>query len=393
MILIAEPVHFGHTHVQVNAAFIALFKEVFPTETIEVVAEEGHIMAIKSKTGDKVKDVDFSSFKRYSFPGFFYWFQKIVGEWSEIIRIMLKARKLKPELLVWLCLFPSGHFLQKLLSGLFLSKQKQLVILHGELEYLEPKHKSASADMLGFILKKALNHYQSNTQYVVLGQSIKDCLQKLDLPFAHKVLVFQHPFIYQEGYTEIDFKRPLRICTFGALTTEKQAHLIYELAGRFQHEVESGLVSFETFGIVHSGMELFQNPLVRSFKPNEFIAQNELEEQLSCQHLALFFYDERMYQLSASGALHEALNLKLPFISFGNEYFLEINKGRKLGIITQSLDEMEDIIRKTLANPEPILNELQSSIIMFLQQNSFLLQAEKLQILLKRADLYISIND
>ena len=393
MILIAEPVHFGHTHVQVNSAFIALFKEVFPTEAIEVVAEEEHILAIQSKAGAKVKGVDFTGFKRYSFSGALYWFQKIAGEWRQIVRIVLKAKKLKPELLVWLSLFPTGHFLQRILSGLFLSKQKQLIVLHGELEYLQSKRKSKAEDMLGFILRKTLNHYQNNTQYMVLGQSIKDNLQKLDLPFTHKVFAFQHPFIYHESYTVTDFKLPLRICTFGALTTEKQAHLIYELAARFQSEIDSGLILFETFGILHSGMEVFQNSFVRSFKPNEFIVQDELEEQLSQQHLALFFYDDKMYQLSASGALHEALNLKLPFISFGNEYFIELNKGGEMGVITHSLDEMESIIRKVLVNPEGFLTELQTSIIMFLQQNSFLLQAEKLQFLLKRADLYNSIND
>lgn len=387
MILIAEPVHFGDTHLQVNSAFIALFRHAYPSVKIEVVAEEKHIKAIRSNAGELVNEVSFMGFRQYSKPGSLFWFQKIVGEWRQIIKILLRARKQKPELLVWLCLFPTGHLLQQLLSRLFFPQQQQLVILHGGLEYLIKGEKKRSEHFLASILKNAFRVNHKETNYLVLGQSIKNKLTKISFPYLDKVFVLQHPYLYHSNDYSKKVHSPLKFCVFGALTQEKNAHFIYELATRFEKEIKEGLIQFETFGLVHEALRKFSNPLVTSYKPDEFLAQKELEQQLSGQDIALFFYDQGMYQLSASGALHESLNRRLPFIALKNDYFNQMNEGRNMGILLDSLDEMTLSIKQLLKDPDGSISEFHSSIIMFLQQNSFLLQSEKLQKLFKQAGI------
>lgn len=387
MILIAEPVHFGDTHLQVNSAFIALLRHVYPSGKMEVVAEEKHIKAIKLNAGERVGLVDFRDFRQYSKQGSLYWLQKIMGEWRQVIKILLRARKEKPELLVWLCLFPTGHLLQQLLSRMFLPQQKQLIILHGELEYLIKEKKKSSEHFLAFFLKSAFRINHKRTNYLVLGQSIKDRLTQISLSHLERVFVFQHPYLYHSTADSKKINFPLKFCVFGALTQEKNAHLLYELATKFEQEIKEGLIQFETFGLVHESLGKFKNSLVNSYKPDEFLTQKELEQQLSKQDIALFFYDKGMYQLSASGALHESLNRRLPFIALKNDYFNQLNEGRNMGLLLDSMEEMTTAIKKLLKDPESSISEFHSSIIMFLQQNSFLLQSEKLQELFKMAGI------
>lgn len=388
MILIAEPVHFGDTHVQVNTAFVALFRAVFTAKSIDVVAEEKHIEAIRKIGAEKVDAVNFIGFKQYSKAGSFFWFQKIWGEWRQIFKVVLKAKKENPELLVWLCLFPTGHLFQKLLCKLLLPKQQQLIVFHGELEYLNSKKNQRwSERFLAFFLKNAIKKSPKNIQYLVLGPSIKDNLPTQSFPDLQKVSVLQHPFLYDLEVKQKELSNTLNVCVFGALTKEKNVHLIYELAARFELEIKEGIVQFQTFGVVQPALAAYRNSLVQSYKPDTFLPHQELEEQLSQQHLALFFYDQGMYQLCASGALHEALKLQLPFISIQNDYFKQVNDAWKPGILVSNLDEMEAALREILNNRIQTYSKLQSSIIMFLQQNSFLLQSEKLGAVLKRASL------
>jgi len=387
LILIAEPVHFGDTHVQVNAAFVSLFKNIFPQHQIEVVAEEKHIDAMRRIAGDKLATVNFAGFKQYSQNGPFFWFQKIWGEWQQIFKVVLKAKKEKPELLVWLCLFPTGHLLLRFLHILLIPKQKHLVVCHGELAYLSKMNKRWSEKVLALILKKALKHSPDNVHYLVLGQSIKDNLPERICTDKAKVLVFQHPFLYDSEIIKKDLSKEFKVCVFGALTKEKNVHLIYEIASRFEDEIKSGIIQFQTFGRLQPQLAIYQNSLVQSYRPETFLPHQELEEQLLEQDLALFFYDQSMYELCASGALHEALNLQLPFISFRNEYFVQMNQDWSLGVIVNNLDEMEVTLKALLEKRIQRISEFQTANIMFLQQNSFLLQSEKLKSVLKQAAL------
>ena len=67
MILIAEPVHFGATHVQVNSAFIALFKDIYKNQKLDVYAEEKHIAELKQKLVTQASSIYFDSFKPVSY--------------------------------------------------------------------------------------------------------------------------------------------------------------------------------------------------------------------------------------------------------------------------------------------------------------------------------------
>lgn len=385
MILIAEPVHFGATHMQVNSAFVALFKDVYPDQKIEVFAEIKHIQELKLNLKKHVAEIKFTSFNPYNNNPNFNWFSKIFGEWRQIFKLMLKAKKEKPELLVWLSLFPTGHFFWSLLHRLFLPQQKQIIILHGELVYLGPKKRRFSESLLRLFLKKSLLWSGPNTQYFVLGASIKENLSMLPDAILQKISVLQHPFLYP---TEIkspkNAYKPLKVCLFGALSIEKNAQFIFELAQSFAKEISLRQIQFATIGKMQANVQKYQNDLVYCYKPNEFLNPIEFEQQMGQNHVALFFYDNDSYSLIASGALHEALSLQIPVIALHNDYFAALMNQFPIGEMVGSLKEMESLIRALLLQPEQKLMGYQEAIIMFLQQNSFLLQSEKLKNILIR---------
>ena len=384
MILIAEPVHFGATHVQVNSALIALLKDIYKNQKLEVYAEEKHIAELKQKFATQASSINFDSFKQYNGSPSFSWLRKIFGEWHHIFKVLFTAKKQKPELLVWLCVFPTGHWLLALLHGLFLPRQKQLIILHGELVYLGEKKRNFGEHFLKFFLIKAFKISKSSTHYIVLAEVIKKNLTMLPSNILSKISVLQHPFLYSniiktENYSDT----PLKICLFGALTLDKNAQYIFEIAQRFKNEIADGQIQFSSIGKMQPNVKKYQNSLVACYRPDDFLSQSEFEQQIGQHHLALFFYNNETYSWSASGALHEALNLKIPIISFQNEYFAEVLNQFQVGEMADSLDEMERVLRSIMLQPVKKLNEYQESIIMFLQQNSFLLQSEKLKNTLK----------
>ncbi|HTN16581.1 MAG TPA: hypothetical protein VL092_02795, partial [Chitinophagaceae bacterium] len=92
LIVIAEPVHFGDTHVQVNSAFVALFRQVYIDHEVQLVAEQKHIDALRANAGDKIHTITTRPFAAYSRPGFFYWPQKILGEWRQIFKVVREAK-------------------------------------------------------------------------------------------------------------------------------------------------------------------------------------------------------------------------------------------------------------------------------------------------------------
>lgn len=386
MILIAEPVHFGATHVQVNSAFIALFKDVYATQKIQVFVEEKHINELKLKLANRASSINFESFKQYNGNPSFSWLRKIFGEWRQIFKVLLKAKKEQPELLVWLCLFPTAHLLLTILHRFFIPRQNQLIILHGELVYIGEKRRSRSEQFLKFFLEKALNWSNANTHYIVLGDTIKENLSLLQAKTLKKISVIMHPFLYPTQFKpQNNSFKPLKVCLFGALTIEKNAPFIFEMAKSFEKEIRAGQIQFTTFGKMQPNVQKYRNDLVNCHRPDEFLSQLEFEQQICKQHLALFFYDDVSYSLIASGALHEALSLQIPMIGLRNDYFAEVLNSFHVGEMADSLVEMERLLRTIMIQPEKKLIEYDHSIIMFLQQNSFLLQSEKLKNLLKAA--------
>lgn len=387
MILIAEPVHFAATHIQVNSAFVALLRHCFKDKPCVVYAEREHCNELQRCIGEDLSPLSFNTYKQYSRAGRFFWLQKIVGEWRQVWTVFRKVKKEKPEVLFWLSLFPTGHLMAQFIHRLFFPTLKQVIILHGEMEYLAQKDKKNSETFLRKVLKYALKLSNKNTSYIVLGESIKKKVNQIPALQHLPLYAIQHPFLYR--YKELAQRQhlPLKIVLFGALNKAKNAHLFYQVAEHFAQEIEQGLLSFHTVGKLAKDLIPYQNNWVNHYKPNEFLAQQAFQQKIAEHDVALFFYEPSMYQYTASGALHEAVNQGLPFLSLQNDYFSYVISNNRIGKCVNSLEDIIMEINYMIHQENDRFAEFHAQIIMFIQQNSFHLQAEKLSRILKEASI------
>lgn len=383
MILLAEPVHFSEVHLQVNTAFIALYRQIYEGE-VRVYAEERHIQAIRRRGASRVEGLSFTGFRAYGRSGIWYWPGKIWGEWRQVLKIVRLARKQKPELLVWLCLFPTGHLFLQLLSRLLLPGQEQLIILHGEMEYLGTGAGSKRSDrFLAAVLRKALAWAPALSRYLVLGSNIPDRLEQAGIFITAPVLALDHPFLYDNDppVKKRSSGLPLQICTFGTLKRSKNAHLFFELAARFRQEIAQGLIRFRAIGKMFPDMDGCPVDCVECYGSGDFLPQEDYERQLKGNDLALFFYERDTYRFSASGVCHEAWNQQLPVWSLYNNYFADLFRRYPAGRCFDRLDELESALRHLLAEEQysSKLNEYYNHLVMFFHENTFLLQAGRLR--------------
>ncbi|MFA6152262.1 MAG: glycosyltransferase [Chitinophagaceae bacterium] len=385
MILIAEPVHFGDTHVQVNAALVSMICTAMPKHKIKLVAENGHIAALKTKSGDSLENIELQNFKKYNFGRNFFWVQKIFGEWKTIFKVLKTAKREKPELLVWLSLFPTGHLMLHLTRLFFPRSQKHLIVLHGEMEYLSGNSSKWQDRFLSGALKMAFKLSDAFTTYLFLSDAAKRNFETSKIETKSQLFSILHPFIYSDTLVKKPLFPPIKVVLFGALQQAKNVNAFYELAEHFADKVKEQKLSFITLGKMNPELQVQANAWVQMYKPDEFIPQEELEEQLSQCHLALFFYNSSMYRWSASGAILEAINQNVPVITFENEYFREILTLNKVGVAVENIKEMHGQINLMLANPADYLSAYNPEISSFIQQNSFLLQTQKIKSILNMA--------
>lgn len=348
MIIISEVVHNGEVHLQVNSCFVEMIYQIYPDKRIMYRGENEHIASLKKKLQKKnVHNVEFSAFDKYYDEKKYNWGLRIVGECIQIIKTLLKGQKLKNELYVWTCLFPTGHFFLNLIS-FFQKEKKHVIILHGELEFLKIKNKKSTEKLFGFILKAGMNISSNKTKYIVLGESIKNNLKEIvNEQILNKTYTFLHPynfnvemsFSYQYNYKKIIMG------TIGTQMLSKKSNLIYQLSTRFKDDILQDKLIFRTIGKVLPELYPYQTDLVEKLYADTFVFQDQFEYEISKLNFVLFFYDNSSYQLCASGAIFEAIRLDIPIISIENDYFKWLfNTYGEMGFLCRDLKEIESII-------------------------------------------------
>lgn len=375
MIFIAEPVHFGATHLQINSAIVALTVSSFPNESVCFIAENDHALSVGNRLKNSgIHPPELQVYKNYNPRHKFSWFKKILGEVIVVGRVLMKARKKKPQLLVWTCLFPTGHLAMLLLKSIICPQQKQLVVLHGELEYLKEINQKKSERFLAYLMQQSFAKRNKHTFYLVLSKAIAQKFQAKFPKLEQRLLLQAHPFLYQQFNRDLQQKEVLKICLFGAQVNNRVA-AIKTLVGLLEQEISSGAIAFTLIGVQNQAV-WSDWPQLHIVHQDDFMPQEELESHLAKNDIAVFLYDADSYQYTASGAIHEALNAGLPIYALHNSYFDELFYTFNLGVLKNSIHEIADAILRLQHHQEQLMTTYYQEIIMYLQQNSFLLQTQ-----------------
>ena len=387
MVLIAEIVHPGERHLQLNSALVSLVHRVFPGERITMICEQEHARAIQTHGDHYCKRTVFKPFQSYSSGGIFFWPRKIAGEWIQMLRVILYARKHKPILLIWTALFPTGQWALRLLTPLLLRRQQQYLLLQGELEYLNPDMQKPADRILRLFLRRALTRPSDRLQLIVLADYIKERIVSRGWCAPDRIHVLPHPLHYTpREHSGKPLPDKWTAGTFGALQERKNSHYIFHLAAAFDTEIQAGRITFHAAGKCTPAIRhMNRQNLVKLHGAEQFLTQQALEAVISQFDLALFFYDNTAYSWCASGAIHEALQLEIPVLSLRNRYvdWLVRTYGT-ICILFDDLPQMECFIRELLHGQHTgMLEEIRKNIRRFKSENTMQQQAQRLTTILR----------
>ena len=348
LITISEVAHTGEVHYQVNSCFVEMFTVSYPYTQIKFNGETKQVEAVeKSLLNKNLTHVEFLAFDGFYNEKEFNWVGRIVGECRQIIKILKRGKSDGSELYVWTCLFPTGHLFLNFIQ-LFQNKNRHIIVLHGELEYLKVKNKRIIEIIFGLVLRLGMNLSTKQTKYIVLGDNIKKSLSdKIGQRILKRTYSILHPynFFVEKDLTTVNSSECLIIGAIGTQMLSKNSNYIYSLANYFKEDILKSKISFVTIGKVLPELHQYETDLVKKFYSNSFVSQKEFEFEISKLDYIIFFYDNTAYQLCASGAIFEAIRLGVPVISIKNDYFNWLfDSYGAMGFLCDTMEELEIVI-------------------------------------------------
>lgn len=252
------------------------------------------------------------------------------------IYISIKHRK---NILYYPILNPILFNVLNLISQKF--KTSINVICHGELELLikdEPCYKPS------FLYKKEIVRVFSKMNlskylfFYVLGDSIKNNLIKEGY-YKSNVKVIFHPYIFDVNDKYSMLSLPITAGTIGVMSEEKGYSNYIRFVKMFENEINSNQIVFKHIGGITS------NKICKSIDCKRVgllsLSDTEFNIEITSLDIALFFYPENSYKLTASGAVFDAINHMKILIVLENDYFIYLfNKCGRLGYLCTNIDQM-----------------------------------------------------
>lgn len=228
--------------------------------------------------------------------------------------------------------------------------KKVIIIFHGELELLirnVPVYKISN-------LYKYIHYYSykyllndSGVKALVLGESIRQCLLGMFPASANSIVSIEHPYIFDKKRKSSISNPNLVLGTVGHLTSTKGLYELLDIANILRDEIEKGNLTLKVVGKkpINIDVNVYKEIVWQS---EDYIPRERFDKEVNSLDYILFLYPKDSYQLTASGALFDAISNEIPIIALENLYFNEILKDSNIGYLCGSVDEIVGIIKMLL---------------------------------------------
>jgi hypothetical protein len=166
---------------------------------------------------------------------------------------------------------------------------------------------------------------------------------------SSRTIIIDHPYHYNSFLKPPAYDYPLKMGQIGVGDHGKGTHLIFELAEKLQHYIQSGKLELLIIGPLNPKLHAYTNGFVTYF--NEPLSSADFSEKISHLHYALFFRDSTQGVGVASGSFFDAVKYKKPFMSLQNP-FIQHYAARfpGTGSICESLADMAEKIEYIIGN-------------------------------------------
>jgi glycosyltransferase involved in cell wall biosynthesis len=246
-----------------------------------------------------------------------------------------------------------------------LLKKKIVIFCHGEFEIFNNLFKNQYTffwknyfNILKFYFTKKKINISTNIIFLVLGDNIKLNLKNhISNIYWNKLYSIDHSYIPNNLNKDNNKnKKIIKFGIIGQIRKEKNISDIILLAKNLSFEIINKKLKLIIIGFTSiMNEELKASGLIFSNK-NYFLPREEYNKQISSVDYILFFYNENMYQFTASGLLLDVLNTEKPIIALKNNYFdYFFRKYGELGKLVNSIDDMTTIIKKILEGKEDFI--------------------------------------
>ncbi len=337
MILVYEPFSTGLQHVPVNCEFINIISKRFSDRNIVFYGEKKHIKNVRENVkADNISFREISVIEPYQ--------DKVGAVLNEKknVKYLSSLQEEKIDLLVVLNSHPhTMYFVKKYVN----EDVPILFIIHGNIEELKRKKHFYQ---LGYWVEPAFRYKRNreNIRYLVLGESIRENLLKYVDYIACNTVAVPHPYSLYSNSTAVEKSSDgiITMGMIGSFSAEKHSEQIFVLEKMIK---DSGINNID-FLLVGSGdSENFPEDTTIRFVGDgkNKLSETEYNKGIDRLDYILFFWDRTSYQMTASGALCDAIVHNKPIISIRNDYLTWVfNEVGELGFLCENLDEIKDVV-------------------------------------------------
>lgn len=362
----------GSNHLLFNISMIKVLIEVFPFENFTFYAEREHQNLVSTYFTSAERE-KFSFRQIASNPKSSSRIGKTInGLWRTtkdslfFTRLLWNVSKASSDV-IFLCTAHALSFLSlKYLKKLY-PKVKVISTLHGETEYLYYAKNKWEKDM-SYLYTRIFQCKSPNFIYLTLNKISKRTLIADGYLTSEEVMEIDHPYIYSDlvATNTSQENSVVTIGHVGSLGVRKNAHLIYELAAKFQNQIDPNKPCFWAIGPIEDNALPFKNQFVTDFvsqTPGQYISRDTFEKKIRKIDYAIFFYSPEQFIYRASGAVQDVINYNKPMIVLKHPYFDYLFEvAGNIGFICEDLGEMYSVIFRITNNDENLIRQYKRQI-------------------------------
>jgi hypothetical protein len=320
MILIFEMVCIATGHAATNSATIQTIARGFPDQSVRVFAHQSHLTELQ---GDAIlirqPNISFQAIPispYYMLRPHIVSFRRGLRELWTMLGGIRAVPANEPCLIMLISATPTAIFAAAVLARLMRRRIKVQVGLHGNLNeafgWRTRNPMTRSIDLHAALTSR----HGGRLRFLVLEESIRRALARQTPTAAEITDVLPHPIspVEVEGAEPNTLTKPLRIGLVGQATESKGVTPFLTLARAFKH-THPDAVTFHLVGNAPRDTDLSAFAVLNEAVPTLQIPRTEFNEKMRQLHYVCLLLQPGYYELSASGALMDAVIWLRPIIA------------------------------------------------------------------------------
>jgi hypothetical protein len=350
MILVLEMIWAGTAHSVTNSAMIQTIANGFPEQQVRVLAEQSHLRELQSDpTLVRQPNVSFraiSTSRHFVYRPQIVSFRRGLRELWTLLSVLRNVPGKEPCLIVLLSATPTAIFLASALSRRLRRRIGVQVGLHGNLNdafgWRSRNPLTRAIDLHAALIDR----HRGRVRFLVLEQAIWRALAQRAAAAADATDVVPHPINPAEADSAEPqpLSMPLRIGLVGQATESKGITPFRQLASEFNQTLPDA-VSFHLVGHPAAGADIQAFSVLREPTATWRLSRGEFTERLRRLHYVCLPLESAYYELSASGALIDAINWLKPIIATPVPMIVDLfARFGDIGVLCNDLDDMRSAI-------------------------------------------------